>query len=433
MPTGQKAASTHPEYDKWLPAYIQINDCIEGELTIKGKGEAYLPRPNPIDTSETNYMKYGRYLERGTFIGYLNRVASSLSGLAFVHEPEINIPPGLEASGFVEDVDGQGTNLIQLAKELTFQTLCFGRCGIWVDYTETDPSLELTVEQMAELNPRPYFVFAGAQDITQWYLADREVRLVILKHVIEELDEYSVQQINRYRILQLGEGGYNVVIYNDYGRDVISSSVPTNFQGMPWRHIPFTLIGAQNNTFKVDTPPMLPVSSLNIGHYRNSCDAEWSSFNSGQSQYYITGVDNADIEAMKKASETIFRGASNVWMLGTDASAGVLQSTPNMMPKELMENKVQEIERLSVQLASTGTIRTASEVLTESLVRNSVLVNSIENVSQGVEKALRDACEFTGDNPDSVVFRLVTDLQEISEQAQDVVREAVSGAESEAA
>lgn len=428
MPIGQKASTTHPAYNRWLPSYTIIDDCLQGEQRVKSKADTYLFPKNPDDDTTLSALQYNRYKQRAIFTGYTSRVATALAGLAFLQEPEIQLPPQLNRFGFEENVTGNGLSLLQFAKELVFQVLCFGRGAIWVDAPER-PEGQLTIAEEEALGFRPYFVFNGAMDIVNWFADRHELQLVSLKHVVESLDGFNVSEVNRYRVLTLSDRVYAVEVWEENGNEAISSSVPLMYNGEPFSSIPISIVGAQNNDLKPDTPPIYPVASLNLGVYRNTADTETVAFNSSQLQYWLSGMDNTQLAAMEKAGQKLIGGSSNVWMLGPEGRAGVIQPAADVMSFELQKDKIEQIQLLSVQLASTGVARTASEVWNESIVRNSVLVNVMNNVSQAVENALKDACLFVGADPDSVRFELKSDLQEIADEAETVVQDAMNASE----
>ena len=442
MPLNTGVNSYHPSYAAVRSDYIKMSDVLTGERAIKKKTTTYLPALDaamvqPIDHNDAaallkrqnDQTRYSRYLERAQFISFTARICHALAGLGFLRDPEVSVPNELRALGFEENCTGTGVSLIQFAKHLVYEVLAYGRAGIWVDQGVRTEDI-VTVADEQEANLVPYFVSAKAQDIVNWYSSEKMVRLVVLKQQVETLDKFTVELADRWRVLRLDNSGYVVEIYTDGTADDASKAegtfAPEKSNGERFNYIPFRVCNAGSNEFNaVDTPPLMPVGNLNIGHYRNSADVEWSSFLAGMPILAITGLNNPKLDAIIKAGGKVQTGSQSVLFLGEGGDAKMVQAAPNALPRELAIEKIQNMQMLGIELATnTGQVKTATQSLQESISRNSVLVSALKNVSECIADAMRDACQFTGDDPDSVVFELDTSFEDT--EAQDAVAQAVA-------
>ena len=86
--------STHPDYDGQLDSWGRIRDVLEGDATIKARGEKYLARLDSQSDEE-----FRAYVDRGFFYNATARTVSGYIGLSFRRDPVLLLP---EASGGAE-------------------------------------------------------------------------------------------------------------------------------------------------------------------------------------------------------------------------------------------------------------------------------------------------------------------------------------------
>ena len=415
--------ATHPEYQEMEYDYELLDDVMQGEYRIKQKGTKYLPMPNPTDRSADNLARYEQYKARAIFSNITRRIARSMIGLGFLREPEVRLPP--ELAMMEKDATGTGLSLVQLAKELGLFVLVMGRGGIHVDY----PSRRLGIDPSRY---RPYLVFYKAKEIVNWLIRGYRLQFVTLKREIEIVDGYNVTLTPRWRILEMvGGNNDNISAGGRYVNRLYHGTspnpenvVPVDFNRRPFDHILFHICGAFSNSWSVDDAPMYPVATNNLGLFRNSADAEEIAYIGGQPQIFVSGLDNRVVQ--DSSNKDVYVGSRRGMLLGPNGRATMLQANPNSAPRELGLDKIELIQQLSMQLAVGGTnIQTATEIVTESLIRNSVLTSALQNVSTTITDALRDACAFVGANPDSVEFKIDTSIDQRVEMTEAMVSDAI--------
>ena len=147
-----------------LAQYDIIDDCIAGSVRIKAKRGKYLPRPNAHDESKENEERYNAYLTRAVFYGVTGRTLEGFMGELFSKNVVILTPPELET--LVDDANGEGVGLEQLAKIACRAVLSKGRGGLFVDYPDTGG--QQTAEQKIVNGFRPVMQFYEARNIINW-------------------------------------------------------------------------------------------------------------------------------------------------------------------------------------------------------------------------------------------------------------------------
>ena len=423
--------STHPEYEDARESYELLDDVMAGSFRIKSKTDKYLPVPNPTENS-VDSLRYQQYLKRAIFTSFTKRMARTLVGLGYLREPKIKLPDKLK---FMEDdVDGTGLSLIQLSKAMALEVMVFGRAGILTDF----PNVSSANRRNLGDRLRPYLKLYRAAEIPNWNVLGYRLQFVTLRKQEEVLNGYSVTYQPRWRILEMSGG--NRADFS-YGGRYMSKSfslsdssgartfTPLDYKGKPFERILFQICGAANNTWNVDPAPMLDVATLNIGHFINSADAEEISYKAGQPFYVFSGLDERQVKSNAGAKVEV--GSGSGVTLGQGGDAKILQASENSAPRTLMLDKVLDMEKMSVELAvgsrsssSPSKPQTATEVATEGLIRNSVLISALQNVSLSITKALKDACLFVGADSDGVEFEIDTSVELGDEQVVNAMANA---------
>lgn len=412
----------HPDVIKFSPQWDLVRHCLEGQRAIKRAKEVYLPIPNVTDTSDINQKRYLQYLERALFYNVTSRTQQGLTGQVFQSKPEVVVPPELEV--LLEDVDGTGVTLNQAAKRALEYVLAYGRCGILVDYPEMQaPS---SIEEMRQGFVRPIIALYQPWQIINWRTtligAKKTLSLVVIEETYtSEEDDFSCDTRKQWRVLNLEKdtGTYRVDIWREEEGSftLISTSYPKDSNGATFPFIPFSFIGSSDNNISVDQAPLYDLAVINIAHYRNSADYEEASFIMGQPTPYIAGLTKDWVTDVLKGG--IQLGSRAAIPLPAGGTAGLLQMSPNTMPKEAMDNKERQMVALGAKLIEqVATQRTATEVNQDSSSEVSVLGGCSSNVSDAFTKALSWCALFSGGS-EEVVYRLDTDFLTNNITAQD--------------
>src|ERR1700748_1465879 len=322
MTTGAGVEFVRADLSEALKDYVIIDDAVSGERRMKECGETYLPMPDAHDKGSANKERYKAYIKRAVFYNVTQRTLDGLVGEVFLRPPITEVPDELQA--VIKDANGDGVSLEQQAKTALSSVLSKGRGGVFVDYPVTDG--ETTRQQQLDRQIRPTICFYRPEDIINWQTIKRGgkwlLSLVVLRERYDRIgaDGFTVEVYIRYRVLKLVNDIYLQYVYEQIGNaptidqapgGVVATgatavnSVPQVFNivgpdGQPFREIPFTFIGARDNSQKIGPMPMLPLATLNIAHFRNSADYEESIYIVGQPTPVATGLNASWVKDILK-------------------------------------------------------------------------------------------------------------------------------------
>lgn len=405
-----------------FPQYDLIRDCINGSVAVKAAGTKYLPKPNPDDRSEENRLRYIDYLTRAVFYGVTPRTLTGLAGQVFNVDPNITVPPILNA--VVKDANGSGVPLKQLANAVETDVIAYGRAGLFIDFPDR-PGQATTIAEQQSGEIRPNIINYKPWNIINWRTEKRgakvELILVVLQETYEEfIGEFGLEVKKQYRVLDLVDGYYRQRLYraDTSGNFAVfdNEKYPTDYRGQRLNYIPFTFVGAINNDVSVDNPPLFDLADLNIAHYRNSADYEDSTYMVGQPTPVASGLTKDWVDSVLKGN--IRLGSRAVIPLPEGGSFDIVQTQPNSQSFEAMQAKERQMVALGAKLVEQTTVqRTATEAGLETESETSILATITNNVSAAFKFALECCAIFAGavtisedaDN-ESIVFELNTEF-----------------------
>lgn len=408
--------TVHPLYSESLPIWQKCRDAVDGQEAIKRRGKRYLPAV----FADKDPERYEQYIERAYFMGVTGRTKEALTGMVFRKAPTKDLPPQLEA--LIEDIDGAGQSLEQLAKEIVGDELTVGRYGLLVDYPQAEDSLDSETER--RLGLRPTIASYPAESVINWRFdginGRKLLTLVVLAEQVETDDEFSHDTETVYRVLRLRDGVYTQSVYNDRGEQITEEYTPRMAGGATFDHIPFHLIGAANNLPEPDMPPLFDMAVLNISHYRNTADLEESSFIAGQPTYHLD-IGETDEAQWTSLNPNGLQVGSRAGVLTKKGRLEMIQADSNPLPLELMRHKEQQMVAIGARLVQRGgSAETAEAARINASAEASTLDNLVGNVSEGIEAALEDMARFLGVDPDQVQYQLSKEFWESNLTAKDL-------------
>lgn len=413
----------HPEYAKNFPLWDKVDDVCKGQDAVKGKNTTYLPRNNPHDISQEAKGFYDSYLKRAVFYGVTGKTLGSLVGAAFSTDPTFKFPKELEH--LERNANGAGVSLYQLSQSALCHILKHYRCALYVDFPDVAPSRNRAEEKAKQAYPMVHLLSSKAVINWDTMTVGNQVKLnlVVIEEMVSErgVDGFSTESKLQYRVLRLedvgsGEFAYTVEIYTKSDKGVWvghGRKMPTDYNGDPWTYIPFTFLGAVDNSAQIDNSPLLELTDLNLAHYRDSADFQESVYYMGQPQYYVTGVDwNWFQEARKNG---VYIGSKTLMPIPKDGSFGIAQVEPNTLAREAMKDKWQQMKEMGARLVEKGSAsKTATEAKNDDAVQHSVLSLCTVNINEAISMALRWCAKFV--MPDVNVLTKDDLLYEISQE-----------------
>lgn len=407
-------AFKRPELVAVLPQYEVVTDAVAGSTAVKAKKTKYLPMPNAADASNENQHRYKSYLTRAMFYGVTGRTLRGLTGQIFMRDPVIETPESMKP--LVEDTNGEGVSLVQLAKKIANYVISCGRAGLFVDYPETNG--QVTQKQLEDDGIRPTITGYDGRQIINWRTRKRGALSVLNLVVLEENyiksdDGFEVKLDTQWRVLKLSDTDeYSVEIWRKEATrnyTLYKSYVPRDASGSPFKDIPFCFIGAENNDSDIDPVPLFDLADMNMGHYRNSADHEENLFLCAQATPVITGLTEA--WADKYFKEGVGLGSRAAIPLPQGGDAKLMQAEEVSALSTEMEHKERQMVALGAKLVEQKTVqRTATEAGLEEASESSTLSNISNNLSLGFTWALGWGAMFIGVPETGIKFEANSDF-----------------------
>lgn len=437
-PAAVRVDFMRPELTERLGQYNQIRDCIAGDLAVKARQTVYLPMPQADDRSPANVLRYKDYAQRAVFYNVTQRTLAGLIGQVFLVDPVIEVPQLLEA--VVKDANGNGVSLVQLAQSCEEYVLGYGRAGLLTDYPKTDGVV--TRQQQLDGSHRPTINLYQPDQIINWRTITRGgeilLSLVVLRERHETYDDgFAIEYEDQYKVLRLVNNVYVQEIWRGkagaYAPVAKLTTTPRDAKGATLNEIPFTFVGAVDNSPIVDAPPLYALSVLNIAHYRNSADYEESLFMAGQATPVLSGLDERWVNTV--LGGVVRLGSRAAISLPPGASAELLQMEANGAIFEAMEHKERQMVSLGAKLVEQKTVqRTATEADLDAAGEDSILTTITKNVSaafkfalewaaifQGTTTVAKDANKAEGENG-GIEFELNTEFDISNLSAEDITK-----------
>jgi hypothetical protein len=416
--------TTHTEYDLRMPEIKKVRAAVEGDPAIKRGGIKYLPAEWYDPSDKESQKRYQVYKEGAYFMGVTGQTLAAMTGMVFRKNAEYVLPPKI--LDLLENIDGEGTSLIQFAKRGFSEIMQTGRYGILTEHTQAPEGLSKSDE--SALGLRPYFAGYPYESIINWKTSvingRSKLTLVVLREEIAkpEQNEFTHDTEYRYRVLRLRNGVYSQQIYNDSGNPE-SDEVQPRAYGELLNYIPFHFAGSTDNKPGVDKSPLLDLASVNVAHYQTTADHRENLRIHGQMTLGVR--TDLSPEEFKIANPSGIKvGARVGYFLGENGGfESVSANESNTLGPELekLESRMVGLGARLVQRG--GQAETAEAARINASGEASTLDTLTSNWSECIEAALEDMARYLGENPDLVEYKLNTDFWEtgIDPQAFNVV------------
>lgn len=394
----------HADYQKFIGKWMRCRDVMCGQDAVHARGEAYLPK-----LKDQSQEEYSTYVKRTPFYNATWRTIEGMRGMIFRKPPKVEVPA--KAKDMLDDVTMDGKPLQVFLMPLIADALGLGRCGILVDYPTVGLDVNYTQADAERENLRPLMAYFQAEQIINW--AHRRVnnRTVLSQVVLEECryiikDEFTREDKMVYRVLDLDEENgnyYRVRVFEvtSDGKDVlIEGPYWPLMNGRPLDFIPFYFIGADNNDWTPDDPPMIDLVDLNLSHYRTRADYEHGCHFTGLPTPWIAGF-TPETDENGAVKQKMYIGSLHAWTFpDPNAKAGYLEFTgtglgaleKNLDKKEaqmaVLGARMLEEQKRAAEAAETAALHRTGE--------NSILSAITQSCSLGVKGALKTFCEWGG-------------------------------------
>jgi hypothetical protein len=403
--------STNIAYDKWLPVWAKCRHAISGQESVHEAGRAYLP-----ELSGQDAKSYEAYNKRALYVNLSGRTLDGMTGMIFRKAPALEAPDAFET--YTQDVDLCGSTLTNFA-EMCVDELCkVSRYGILVDYPAVQ-TVGLTMGQAQAAGLRPYLTLYKTESILDWRYSRidnaQTLTLVKLHEVIEvETGEYTWEQVDQIRILELVEGVYRIRLYrkgsdskSKSAYELYSESFPM-MNNAPMRFIPFIFDSPFGVDSDISKPVLLDLVNVNLSHYRSMADYEHGLHFTGLPTATFWGARDDELDSVHLGSSTAlaFSDPSGHAEYLEFTGQGLTQLRDAIKDKQDMMaalgSKMLASEKRVTEAAETAMIHRSAE--------HSVLASLSYSASAAIQKALRLMAEWARINPEQITYSLNTDF-----------------------
>jgi len=284
------------EYVKRIRQWTIVRDCVEGQIAIKDKGIAYLPRSAGHSDDD-----YKNYVNRAVFFDATSRTAEGLHGHLFAKDP---VQTGEISDTFKEslkNIDASGTSLDQFISNITWDAMQAPWGGILVDHISVPEGASL-----AEKKGGAYLKWYVAESVINWQYSvidgEKKLSMVVLREDVEKGkpdDEFETVITEAYRVLSFDEENryiQRIFIKDKEARDGFSmygEIIYPKINNKYLNFIPFYTCPGE----VPEKSMLLGLAFENIGHYQKTAEYE--------NGLYFTSVPTPIVENMPMPSKEI--------------------------------------------------------------------------------------------------------------------------------
>lgn len=374
----------HPDLVRMKLKYRRLRDCLTGN--VKEGERTYLPDPSEVrEEPDIREDRYKKYHMRATFLPVTRRTQQGLVGQVFVRKPVIvrgNLPEKAEKS-----ISVHGHSISGFANYILSETVATGRGVIVVGVNDVSGDAlcdYIEAENIITWAELPYGV---VDDL------GRNIGNIVVRTYTSVVSDNGVTPNMRARLAQyrLDSRGYAFMRLCTSATDATnwSAYMPIVARGVHLRHLPVFPAGADDNTLRISTPPLLELAELNISHYINSADYEEHVNIAGQVTTVVSGLEQKWYDT--NINGKIAFGVRSPIPLPAQAKAYLLQAQANSTAKEAMDKKEAMMVSVGARLIEQRQVRrTATESNIEAESYHSILGHIAVNVADAITAALVD-------------------------------------------
>jgi len=371
-----------------------MRDCMDGEGQMKSRGTHYLPMPSGFAAQDSGAEMYEAYKSRAQFPEFLAPSIGAMIGIIHGQEWQIEMPPAMEY--LWEDADSQGLPLEAFARRITRELLVIGSYGVLTDAPKDKGN--------------PYFAGYRRDKLINW---DQD--WWVLDETTMTRKGFVWEQLERYMVLSIEEGGYKPVILDEYGNVIEEVTVRARGGGVLPR-IPFVVGSALDLSPRIEAPPLIGVARAALSFYQLSADYRHQLFMSGQETLVAINGDGPNTIGAGVIHEMRGTEGLPVDLKYVSPTCAGIDAHDEAMTRQ-REAAVQAGARLfeqTAQGAESGEakrLRYASESATlTSVAQNSALI---------LERSLKNAAMIMGLPENDIVVTPPKDLMDRTMSPQD--------------
>jgi hypothetical protein len=348
---------------------------------------------------------------------YLPAVARSLdafTGMVMNPAPSISAPEGL--TPYLDDVSYDGEPAARMIGRTVREVLEVGRCAVLVDYPSKEGGADMSVAEAEAAGLRAYARFYRAEDILDWRVegqgGQRWLTWLKLRETYDlKKDEWTVEQHDQIRVLDIIEDKYRVRLYRKYqpgenaqqpkgglvplnGWSQIGEDVYPMAQGKPLDYIPVVVFGPDGlDASEVDQPPMIEMVDIAEAHINDSALHQWALMWVGNPTPVFVNLDLPEGETLRLGSSqgiSLREGGSATMLYLPAEGVGAI--------RQAMEDKRRDMAAVGARLLAD---ETSSQIARDTAIiqragEHSVLAQLATTCSDGWRQVLETLALWAG-------------------------------------
>jgi len=327
-------AATKTVYDDAKPMWDKTTDLCSGTDGMRKQGTKYIPK---YDNVEEN-TRYNYRINRTFLLEKYKETIDRYSGRPFA-KPIIveNLPEGYEY--LINNVDGKGMSITELAKNVLWSAIDKGVDFIIVDYPANDKGTRKTLAEDMKL--RPVINQISAENMLYWEVKHVDgvpkLSMVRFKEEVPEADDMGEKIVEQIKVMTRASAEtQGTGIWETWRKNDKQEWVPYESGTYTFPEIPIIPVYGNYECYFNGTPALMRLAELNIQHWMLSSDYYWN-------LYYCMGVwemKGATDEEVKKGV-TLGAGAVKAF---TDTAAGISHKEPVGKSLEAQRQALQDIK-----------------------------------------------------------------------------------------
>lgn len=381
----------------------RIHDLLNGTQGMRQAGRRWLPQ-EPREKNDA----YDRRLLRSYLFPGFSRAVRQIVSKPFGRPTTIHgdLPERLEVLKW--DVDGEGTDITQFARDVFESALIYGKTHIFVDYANVGANANLAQQQSA----RPYFVHVRPPQLFGWNLDNGELSEIRWREVRTRTRDGAVFATAREHLIRrYTRDSFSVWVCPDL--ENWSERDPVDFfqseelvkrrtfertdQGdfrFPGRRIPMVTVYFNRVSPMVSVPPLDDLAWTNIQLWQAASDQSNILRHARVPQKFAKGVSAEEVEDMSVQS------AGGLWFSQNEnASIDIIEQAGSAVDagRQDIRDILEMMEMLgSAPFASRQTDMTATGIATNEGRATSDVLAWIESAEMGLSSAFDIAHEWVG-------------------------------------
>ena len=361
-----------------------------------------------------NTLRVASYWSRGRWFPATGRTYETLGGMIWSKEPEPDIQPKLKY--LIDNADGTGCGLREVAQKTTDRVIADARYGILVDMPaapldDNGERVQLTRAQNEDPAFMPKWIQYNADSIIYTRNAGKansvdEIRLTEIHSIQSTKDSKQWEDKIYIRRLIIVDGVYYNELWDD--KENLIGRVAPVADGKNLTEIPFQFFGADDNSAEYSKLPLYDLANSNLGHFVLDCD------NRSLLHRYSQGMTNVFVEDGTTFADENPNGLNingdGVNQFGANDRVEILQlNADSSIPSAMKDDK----ENMIMSGAQLVTDNSANETLGAKRIDANASMSALKrisyNISDGFSHLFTWTAQFLGEESTST-YKLNTDF-----------------------